>query len=119
MMISIKIDCSPLSSNAAWQGRRFKTDAYEQFEKDVSRLLPYSVKNTAEDGLVQITYRFHLKHHKTTDYDNLIKSLQDILVKNGLLKDDRFIYRAVIEKVPATTDHIEVFIEPYQLPESV
>lgn len=85
----------------------------------MTALLPYSVKNSGLDGMVQIEYIFHLKHHKTTDYDNLIKSLQDILVKNGVLKDDRFIYRAVIEKRPSETDWIEVSIYPYQLPLAV
>lgn len=115
-MISFSIKCSPLSSNAAWQGRRFKTDNYESFEREVTALLPYHVKNAGLEGLVEIEYIFHLKHHKTTDYDNLIKSLQDVLVKNGVLIDDRFIYRATIEKRPADSDWIEVNIYPYAVP---
>lgn len=114
----IRLECSPLSVNKVWQGRRFKTDDYTSYEIEVSALLPYDIKNSAIDGLVEVTYRFYLKHHATTDYDNLLKPLQDILCKNGVLKDDRFIYRAVVEKYPCKTgDSIEIEIQPYELPD--
>ena len=118
LMKTIAIQCSPLSVNKAWQGRRFKTDDYKSYEIEVSALLPYDIKNTAEDGqLYELTYRFYLKYHATTDYDNLLKPLQDILVMNGVLKDDRFIYKAHQEKIPSDVDRIEILIEPYILPE--
>ena len=115
----IEIECSPLSVNAAWQGRRYKTENYLAYEVEVAALLHYSVKNSAFDGLYEVTYRFYLKHHATTDYDNLIKPLQDILVKNGVIKDDRFIYKAHQEKIPSDVNKVEILIEPYTLPDGV
>lgn len=65
-------------------------------------------------GYVQITYRFFLKNWKITDGGNLEKCLTDIIVKAGLIDDDRFIMRYVIEKYPANDDHVEVEIEEYE-----
>ena len=36
----IKVEIKPLSVNAAWQGRRFKTEAYKKYEKEVLSALP-------------------------------------------------------------------------------
>lgn len=110
----IRIECSPLTVNQAWRGRRYKTSAYDKYEVEVSALLPHDIKNSAFEGLVEITYRFYLKHHATTDYDNLLKPLQDILCKNGVLKDDRFIYRAVIEKYSSTYNFVEIELKPLE-----
>ena len=45
-----------------------------------------------------------------TDYDNLIKPLQDILVKKGYIDDDRKIIEAHVYKYPALKDKILVRI---------
>ncbi len=71
MKLEATIECTPLSVNAAWQGRRYKTKAYQAYEMEVFALIPSHLRGAAIEGLVQIEYRFHLKHHKTTDYDNL------------------------------------------------
>ena len=34
----------PLSVNEAWQGKRFKTNSYKSYEKDVMRLLPANLE---------------------------------------------------------------------------
>ena len=90
----IKIPLKALSVNAAWQGRRFKTKTYKDFETDCFKL----IRGTPTKGNVEIHYRFYLKNHKATDIDNLIKPIQDILVKCGLIEDDRRIMRIVAEK---------------------
>lgn len=110
-MIQVTINEKPLSSNQVWQGRRFKTKKYQDYEKLLLTILP---KKNIQKGLVELTYRFHLKNHKTTDYDNLIKPLQDILVKKGYIEDDRFIYKATIEKIPSKEDKIEIWINSYK-----
>jgi hypothetical protein len=38
------IKIKPLSVNKAWQGKRFKTNEYKQYEKEVSLLLPSHLK---------------------------------------------------------------------------
>jgi len=49
-------------------------------------------------GDVEVHYSFLLKNYKMTDVDNLIKPIQDIIVKNGLIEDDRKIKRIIAEK---------------------
>lgn len=63
-------------------------------------------------GRVGVRYTFHLKNHSRTDYDNLIKPLQDILVKRGFIEDDRKIYECTVKKVASDTDRIEVEFYP-------
>jgi len=112
--ISTALDEHPLSVNDAWEGRRFKTPEYKEFEEICLYTLP---KKRMLRGIVEIEYRFHLKYHKTSDYDNFIKCFQDILVKRGYIEDDRFIYKATIYKIPSEReqDRIEVIIKPYTL----
>lgn len=45
-----------------------------------------------------------------TDIDNLIKPLQDILVKNGIIEDDRKILSFNAKKFKSDKDYIEITI---------
>ena len=90
-MIKIK----PLSTNAAWQGRRFKTREYIAYEKELFTLLPKQIK--IPDGKLEINYVFGLSN-KNTDYDNYIKQFQDVLTKKYQFNDNK-IYKALINKV--------------------
>ena len=101
----------PLSINAAFQGRRFKTKAHNQYCRDVALLLP---KNQKICGYVDVKLTFCLKNWKMTDADNLVKCLIDVIVSAGLIDDDRFIMRYAIEKKAAKEDSIEVDITEYQ-----
>ena len=101
----------PLSVNAAWQGRRFKTKAYKQYCQEIAVHLPKNVVKIG--GLVDVKYRFFLRNWKLTDGDNLVKCLQDILVSNGFIDDDRYIMRFTVEKYPSKIDRIEVEIDPH------
>lgn len=107
MKVSVQI--KPMSINAAFKGRRFKTPECEDYESDLWSLLPREEKVT---GKVEIVYRFFLVNHSRTDYDNMIKVTQDIIVKKGYIEDDRKIYRATIEKIPSKEDRIEIEIYP-------
>lgn len=61
-------------------------------------------------GRVGIVYRFFLVNHSRTDWDNLVKITQDIIVKKGYIEDDRKIYKAEVEKIPSKKDAIEIEI---------
>ena len=111
--MKIKLDVNPLSVNKAWQGRRFKSPDYKQFEKDVMRMLPISeeVKNKEE---VFVHYVFHINNYGSADTSNMEKTLTDMLVKRGYLLDDRYI-RAIYQRKERVEgmEWIDIHIEPY------
>ena len=108
-MAIIHLKVKPLTVNQAWKGRRYTSDDYKAYIAECLYKLP---KITVEAKRYEIIFRFYLIHHATTDYDNLIKPIQDILVKKGILPDDRFIYKASQEKIPSNTDYIEIELLP-------
>ena len=110
-MITIQLNEKPLSVNNAWQGRRFKTNEYRNYEAILLALLPYKKEIK---GPVDIRYVFHLKNIKMKDVDNCIKPLQDILEKAGYFENDRMIYRFTAEKIESKKDSIEIYIQPYE-----
>lgn len=107
----MKIETKPLSVNACWKGRRFKTDVYKQYELEVL-LLANKTKWEKIEGWVEIKYDFYLKNFSKTDTGNLEKPLTDILVKLGLIDDDRFIKKITLEKHQSKTNYIEIIILP-------
>jgi len=107
----IVIKRKALTVNQVWQGRRFKTQDYKDYERDLLLILPKQETFTVP---IIVKYKFYLKHFKITDLDNLIKPLQDILQKAGYFKDDRLIYKLEAEKVESKEDFIEIDIKPYQ-----
>ena len=97
MQINLEIKVSPLSVNKAWQGRRFKSDAYKQFIRDVSIVLPVA-KNTIKNE-VEIYYTFYIKNFGNADVDNLIKTAQDQIVEKRYIIDDRKIIFLQAKKI--------------------
>lgn len=112
----IKLPIKPISVNAAFQGRRFKTKICKKFDTTVQLMIRGSegyIRMTRPiKGPYFVRYLFSLKNATRTDADNLIKVVQDNLVKTGIITDDRHIYSYLVEKVPADTDSIEIEILP-------
>lgn len=101
----IKIKIKPLSVNQAWQGRRFKTDKYKSFERNMLLMLP-PIKVELKGNLrVEIRYGFS---SKLSDIDNPTKMVLDCLVKKYGF-DDRQIFELYQEKeiVKKGEDYIE------------
>ena len=109
--MKIVMPLKPLSINVAFQGRRFKTKVYKDFENDFFLLAP---KKKMIKGDIEIEYKFYLKNCKMSDYDNQIKCCQDLIVKCGWIEDDRKIYKATIYKIPSNEDRIEIKISKYE-----
>lgn len=83
-----KLAIKPLSVNKAWQGKRFKTKDYKQFERDMMLMLP-KVKIDFKGNLrVDIQYGFS---SVLSDIDNPNKMVIDVLCKKYGF-DDRQIY---------------------------
>jgi len=88
------IEIKPLSVNRCWQGKRFKTNDYKRFEKEVLLLLPNNYKVPL--GALKITLKWGFSS-KLSDWDNPIKPFQDILQKKYNF-DDRMVFKAIVEK---------------------
>lgn len=108
-MIKIEIPVKPLSNNRMWQGKRFKTKDYKQYEYDCMWFMG-AKKITGE---VEIHYKFFIKNYALSDVDNFLKPIQDIMVKSGIIEDDRKIKRIVAEKFKSDDDRIEIDIFKY------
>ncbi|TNE75108.1 RusA family crossover junction endodeoxyribonuclease [bacterium] len=93
-MAYIHLDIKPLSVNDAWQGRRYKTDAYRKFEKSMLFLLPKRTIPKDKKLKVQIEYGFS---SKASDIDNPCKMLLDVLQKKYGFNDSQ-IYELIQHK---------------------
>lgn len=100
----IKIDIKPLSVNKAWQGKRFKTPAYKVYERTLLYMLP---KLRLPEPPFQIEMEFGFSN-ASSDWDNPIKPLQDILQKKYGF-NDKDVFKAVVtkEKVSRGQDYLK------------
>lgn len=109
----MRIYIKPLSVNEAWQGKRFKTKKYKQFEKDMMLLLPPLKIDFKAPLTLQITFGFS---SSLSDIDNPLKPLLDCLQKKYKF-NDRDIYEITVKKevVSRGEDFIEVGIKKAKL----
>lgn len=110
--LKIELPIKPLSVNKAFQGKHFRTKECKIYEKTLKYLLP-SKKIKAD--YYKIAYTFYLKNFGNTDCDNLVKVLQDCMVKKGIISDDRRIVCYFIGKIPAKKDSIKIEISKSDL----
>jgi Holliday junction resolvase RusA-like endonuclease len=98
--MKLLIRVKPLTINKAFCGRRFKTSAALRYDKEVTEAIQRDNKGVQAitSDWYEVKYQFFLKNYSMSDYDNLIKQTQDLLVKTGFIKDDRRIKKATIEK---------------------
>ena len=89
-MIKIK----PLSVNNCWKGRRFKTDAYKDYETAIFYLLP---NIEIPNGNLSLYIEVGLSS-KGSDVDNIAKPFIDILQKKYGFNDNK-IYKLILEKI--------------------
>lgn len=113
--MKLEIPLKALSVNNAWQGRRFKSNLYKKFEIDVCKFVREC--RSMMMGPVEVSYTFYIKNYSLTDIDNLIKPLQDIIVKRGYIEDDRKIIFMTAEKIKSKEERIEVEIRKYEVME--
>lgn len=96
LLLSNRIEIKPLSVNKCWQGKRFKTKDYENYERELMLLLPpFDFKQTKEP--LCANYLIGVSN-LAFDVDNALKPLQDVLQKKYNF-DDRYIFDLRIRKV--------------------
>jgi Holliday junction resolvase RusA-like endonuclease len=83
-MTQIKI--KPLSVNEAWQGKRYKSEKYKEYEQTMFLLLPRDL--TIPDGEIALTIDFGLSN-VSNDIDNGLKPFIDILQKKYKFNDKK------------------------------
>ena len=89
-MLAIK----PLSTNEAWQGRRFKTEKYKQFQTYVLLMLP-NISIVTPTSLIVI-FGFS---NKAADIDNPLKMFIDCLAKRYDFNDKCLMHLDVTKKI--------------------
>lgn len=90
----IKINIKPLSVNEAWQGKRFKTNAYKAYEKKMLLSLP---KMAIPTGKMKVVFEFGLSN-VCSDIDNPVKPFLDVLQKKYWF-NDRNVIEMEVKKV--------------------
>lgn len=93
-MIEFKINEKPLSVNLAWQGKRFKTPAYKDYEKAMLLLMPASKVVPAQMLRVEFFFGFS---NKASDLDNPVKLLLDLAQKKYGFNDSN-VYELNVRK---------------------
>jgi len=88
-----KLNVKPLSVNQCWQGRRFKTKEYNNYEKEVLLLLP-KIKGLEPPFIIDIVFMFS---NKLSDIDNPLKPILDIIQKKYGI-NDRDVYELNVKK---------------------
>lgn len=105
----VRLKLKALSVNRCWQGRRFKTPAYNDYEKELLYRLPRLVIPPGRLFLrLQIGFS-----NKASDIDNPIKPILDILQKKYGFNDKKvYVIEASKEDVKKGEEYIEFAIEP-------
>lgn len=108
----VKIDIKPLSVNAAWKGRRFKSEEYKTYEKAVLSVLP-------ELNLPKIPYAITFTFafsNMASDFDNPTKLITDLLQKKYKFNDKNIMEAHIYKKVvPKGEEYFEFFIKHLEL----
>lgn len=88
------VSIKPLGVNRAFQGRRFRTKEYLQFEKDCLFLLPAGKVPTKQNLTLYLEFGFS---NKLADIDGPVKLVTDILQKKYGFNDNQ-IYTLMVQK---------------------
>jgi len=106
-----RINIKPVSVNNCWQGKRFKTKVYTNYETELLyRLPPMKIP----DGKLHVIYHVGFSN-ASADLGNMEKPFTDILCKKYGF-DDRLIYQFTMLKyvVKKGNEFIEFDILPYE-----
>jgi len=107
MAIEVDLKLKPISVNAAFQGRRFKTSDCKRYELELWYELPQKEMIIGE---VEIWFDFFLTYYGT-DISNLVKVTEDILVKKGYIEDDRKVKYMHLAKHKSGENHMTIKIK--------
>lgn len=110
LLFSDRVEIKPLSVNECWQGKRFKTPDYKNYEKEMLlRLAPFDFNQSKEPLELSLIVGVS---NIASDVDNVVKPFIDILQKKYNF-NDKYIFRLIIEKVMVVkgAEFIEFYIK--------
>ena len=110
-MTEITLNVKPLSINKCWQGKRFKTKIYKNYEEELLLFLKRYKPSDAKTKFYKVNLLFGIENFALTDVDNLVKPLMDIIVKAGIIKDDRYVAEYNIRKIKSEKNFVKINIE--------
>jgi Holliday junction resolvase RusA-like endonuclease len=93
-MIQFRINEKPLSVNEAWKGKRFKTQAYKDYEKSILIRMPK--KSIDKKEMLRVEFFFGFSS-VASDLDNPVKLLLDVAQKKFGF-DDKQVFEMNIRK---------------------
>ncbi len=106
-MLKIEKKIKLLSVNQCWQGQRFKTKAYKDYEKILLYTLP---RHKIDCEKYYIVFIFNFSSPRA-DWDNPIKPLQDILQKKYNFNDCDIINALVLKNiVPKKDEGFKIYL---------
>lgn len=106
----MRLNIKPLSVNAAWQGRRFKTPEYKAYERAVLLMLR---PLTIPEGDLELILQFGC----AMDFDNPVKPFVDCLQKKYGFNDSRIKLAVIeVEKVAKGSEYIDFEIRARAAP---
>jgi len=105
----VKVDIKSLSVNDAWKGRRFRSDKYKAYKRELLlKLKPLKIPEG--EIYLKVTVGFS---SKGSDLDNILKPLQDILSEYYGFNDNKiYVLHVVKEIVKKGDDFIDFEILP-------
>ena len=108
----MKINIKPLSVNKCFQGRRFKTQDYKDYEQEAFYLL--SDLLTISKGDLELKLEVGLSS-KLADLDNIAKPFIDILQKKYNFNDKRIFKLIMVKKiVKKKAEYIDFKFKKYE-----
>ena len=101
----MKIDVKPMSMNAAYRGRRFKTEEYKQFKIDCLKVLrPMKIP----DGNLELQIQIGVSN-RGFDLDNCLKPFVDILQEKYDFNDNRIYHIGAYKRIVPKGDEFISF----------
>lgn len=110
---SIALPIKPMSINACFQGRRYKTSEYKAWREEMGWMLKKHKSKPIK--WCDIEFNFYVKNYGKIDIDNLLKPLLDALVESKIIEDDRYVKSIWATKYKADVESVSILIAGHEL----
>ena len=109
------IDYPAMNVNKCWQGRRFRTTEFKNWQKNISLIMKANYKGEIYDKEpLEIILNFYVKRLYSGDTDNLIKAVIDCIKYCKIIKDDRYFIKITAEKIKSDKNYFGFEIRRYE-----